>query len=29
VEAVGGEVVELPLEATYLGDRPKITLAAA
>jgi dipeptidase E len=29
VEAVGDEVVELPLEATYLGDRPKITLAAA
>ena len=29
VEAVGDEVVELPLEATYLGERPKITLAAA
>lgn len=29
VEAVGGEVVELALEATYLGERPKITLAAA
>jgi dipeptidase E len=29
VEAVGDEVVELPLDATYLGDRPKITLAAA
>ena len=29
VEAVGDEVVELPLEATYLGDRPKIALAAA
>ena len=29
VEAVGDEVVELGLEATYLGERPKITLAAA
>jgi dipeptidase E len=29
VEAVGDQVVELPLEATYLGERPKITLAAA
>ena len=29
VEAVGDEVVELPLEATYLGERPKIALAAA
>src|SRR3954468_11181546 len=28
VEAVGREVVELPLETTYLGDRPKIALAA-
>ena len=24
VEAVGDEVVELPLEATYLGERPKL-----
>jgi peptidase E len=29
VEAVGPDVVELPLEATYLGERPKIALAAA
>ena len=29
VEAVGGQVVELPLEADYLGERPKIALAAA
>jgi peptidase E len=28
VEAAGDEVVELPLEATYLGDRPPIALAA-
>jgi dipeptidase E len=29
VEAAGDDVVELPLEATYLGERPKIALAAA
>ena len=29
VQTVGDEVVELPLEATYLGERPKIVLAAA
>ena len=29
VEAVGDDVVELPLEATYLGERPTIALAAA
>ena len=29
VEAVGSHVVELPLEATYLGERPPIALAAA
>jgi len=29
VEAVGDDVVELPLEATYLGERPKIILAVA
>jgi hypothetical protein len=28
VEALGGQVVELGLEATYLGERPKIALAA-
>ena len=28
-EMHGDEVVELPLEATCLGERPKITLAAA
>ncbi len=28
VEACGGEVVERPLDATYLGDRPPIALAA-
>jgi hypothetical protein len=28
VQAVGDEVVELPLEATYLGDRPPIALVA-
>ena len=29
LEAVGEEVVELPLEAIYLGERPQIALAAA
>ena len=29
VEAEGGIVVEHPLEATYLGERPKLELAAA
>jgi len=29
VDAVNDEVVELPLPVTYLGERPKITLAAA
>ena len=29
VEAVGDQVIELPLEATYLGERPPIALAAA
>jgi peptidase E len=29
VEAVGGQVVERPLEAEYLGERPPLSLAAA
>ena len=29
VEVAGGSVVEHPLEATYLGERPKLELAAA
>lgn len=29
VDAVGGEIVEHRLEATYLGERPQVTLAAA